>query len=188
MLIDESVVVIRDHQRLPFWQDADTGTLQEQQLAVRLDIDEANRRIREAVSGDANLDIPISDAKNLSNELEKIANHYGAQNSQGDELFANRARSLSQSLIAEGAPPGTYLERVSPDTALDIRQFLDRQRTEGSYSPESSVNASPQATLRNLSDGVRRDIGEGIPAIAAALEFSHTASRSYEGCGNNGSE
>ena len=157
-----------------------TGTLQEQQLAVKLDIDEANRRIREAVSGDANLDIPISDAKNLSNELEKIANHYGAQNSQGDELFANRARSLSQSLIAEGAPPGTYLERVSPDTALDIRQFLDRQRTEGSYSPESSVNASPQATLRNLSDGVRRDIGEGIPAIADALEFSHNANRAYE--------
>ena len=157
-----------------------TGTLQEQQLAVRLDIDEVNRRIREAVSQDANLDIPISDAKNLSNELEKIANHYGAQNSQGDEFFANRARSLSQSLIAEGAPPGTYLERVSPDTALDIRQFLDRQRTEGSYSPEFSVNASPQATLRNLSDGVRRDIGEGIPAIADALEFSHNANRAYE--------
>ena len=157
-----------------------TGTLQEQQLAVKLDIDEANRRIREAVSGDANLDIPISDAKNLSNELEKIANHYGAQNSQGDEIFAGNARRLSQSLIAEGAPPGTYLKRVSPDTALDIRQFLDRQRTEGSYSPESSVNASPQATLRNLSDGVRRDIGEGIPAIADALEFSHTANRAYE--------
>jgi hypothetical protein len=157
-----------------------TGTLQEQQLAVKLDIDEVNRRIREAVSQDATLDIPISDAKNLSNELEKIANHYGAQNSQGDEIFAGNARRLSQSLIAEGAPPGTYLERVSPDTALDIRQFLDRQRTEGSYSPESSVNASPQATLRNLSDGVRRDIGEGIPAISDALEFSHNANRAYE--------
>ena len=157
-----------------------TGTLQEQQLAVKLDIDEVNRRIREAVSQDATLDIPISDAKNLSNELEKIANHYGAQNSQGDEIFAGNARRLSQSLIAEGAPPGTYLERVSPDTALDIRQFLDTQRTEGSYSPESSVNASPQATLRNLSDGVRRDIGEGIPAIADALEFSHNANRAYE--------
>lgn len=157
-----------------------TGTLQEQQLAVKLDIDEANRRIREAVSQDATLDIPISDAKNLSDELEKIANHYGAQNSQGDEIFANKARALSKSLIAEGAPPGTYLERVSPDTALDIRQFLDAQRTQGSYSPEFSVNASPQATLRNLSDGVRRDISEGIPAIADTLAFSHNANRAYE--------
>ena len=156
------------------------GTLQQQQLAVKRDIDEANRRIREAVSQSETLDIPISDAKNLSDELGKIADHYGAQNSQGDAIFADRARTLSQSLMAEGAPPGTYLERVSPDTALDIRQFLDAQRTQGSYSPEFSVNASPQATLRNLSDGVRRDISEGIPAIADTLAFSHNANRAYE--------
>jgi hypothetical protein len=155
------------------------GTLQEQQLAVKLDIDEANRRIREAVSQSETLDIKISDAKNLSDELEKIADHYGAQNSEGDQIFAGRARTLSQSLIAEGAPPGTYLERVSPDTALDIRQFLDTQRTEGSYSSDS-VTASPQATLRNLSDGVRRDIRKGIPAVTDALEFSHNANRAYE--------
>ena len=156
-----------------------TGTLQEQQLAVKLDIDAVNRRIREAVSQDGHLDIPISDAKNLSDELEKIAGYYKTQNSVVDARFGSKASRLSQSLVAEGAPPGTYLERIPPDTALDIRQFLDAQRSEGSYSA-NSVNASPQATLRNLSDGVRRDIREGIPAIADALEFSHNANRAYE--------
>ena len=150
-----------------------TGNIAQQQDKVLAQVTEANKRIREAVTPpDADVrdqvrqpsirNISLSNSSDLVRRLDKMAEHFDQQDLGLAD--ASTARRLSQAIDGK--------VQVSPEDALDLKQFLDKNRSSGSYTIDPQ-NATAAKGMKDLSDSIRNDLKSQLPGIAKALDFAH---------------
>lgn len=139
-----------------------SGSIEQQQDQVKAGVDLANTRIRDAVSQENLQSINVSNVPDLVRRLDNMAAHFDEQDmGSGD---ASTARRLSNAIAGR--------HQITPEDALDLKQFLDKNRSSGSYTT-APANATAAAGMKKLSDSIRGDLKRQIPGVAKALDYAH---------------
>ena len=139
-----------------------SGSIEQQQDQVKAGVDLANTRIRDAVSQENLQSINVSNVPDLVRRLDNMAAHFDGQDmGSGD---AATARRLSDAIAGR--------RQITPENALDLKQFLDKNRSSGSYTT-APANATAAAGMKKLSDSIRGDLKRQLPGVAKALDYAH---------------
>ena len=139
-----------------------SGSIKQQQDQVKAGVDLANTRIRDAVSQENLQSINVSNVPDLVRRLDNMAAHFDGQDmGSGD---AATARRLSDAIAGR--------RQITPENALDLKQFLDKNRSSGSYTT-APANATAAAGMKKLSDSIRGDLKRQLPGVAKALDYAH---------------
>jgi len=139
-----------------------SGSIEQQQDQVKTGVDLANTRIRDAVSQSNLQSISVSNGPDLVRRLDNMAAHFDEQDmGSGD---ASTARRLSNAIAGR--------HQITPEDALDLKQFLDKNRSSGSYTT-APANATAAAGMKKLSDSIRGDLKRQLPGVAKALDYAH---------------
>lgn len=139
-----------------------SGSIEQQQDQVKAGVDLANTRIRDAVSQENLQSINVSNVPDLVRRLDNMAAHFDEQDmGSGD---ASTARRLSNAIAGR--------RQITPEDALDLKQFLDKNRSSGSYTT-APANATAAAGMKKLSDSIRGDLKRQLPGVAKALDYAH---------------
>ena len=139
-----------------------TGNIKQQQDQVLSQVNTANANVRTAVSASGVKDINLSNSPDLVRRLDKMADHFDQQDLGATD--AGTARRLATAVRGKVT--------ISPEDALDLKQFLDKNRSSGSYTVDPQ-NATAAKGMKDLSDSIRNDLKSQLPGIAKALDFAH---------------
>ena len=139
-----------------------TGNIKQQQDQVLSQVNTANTNVRTAVSASGVKDINLSNSPDLVRRLDKMAYHFDQQDLGATD--AGTARRLATAVRGKVT--------ISPEDALDLKQFLDKNRSSGSYTVDPK-NATAAKGMKDLSDSIRNDLKSQLPGIAKALDFAH---------------
>ena len=139
-----------------------TGNIAQQQDQVLSQVNTANTNVRTAVSASGVKDINLSNSPDLVRRLDKMADHFDQQDLGATD--AGTARRLAAAVRGKVT--------ISPEDALDLKQFLDKNRSSGSYTVDPQ-NATAAKGIKDLSDSIRNDLKSQLPSIAKALDFAH---------------
>lgn len=139
-----------------------TGNIAEQQDQVLSQVNTANANVRMAVSASDVKNINLSNSADLVRRLDKMADHFDQQDLGATD--AGTARRLATAVRGKAT--------ISPEDALDLKQFLDKNRSSGSYTVDPQ-NATAAKGMKDLSDSIRNDLKSQLPGIAKALDFAH---------------
>ena len=137
-----------------------TGSITQQQDRALSDLTEANSRIDSMLSEPNLTAIPLSDSKNLANQLRSLAGYF--KGSQDLDDMARTAQRFAAQVDGQVA--------VQPKLAHEVKKFLDAARNQSSFKNDPS-QLSSQAALVDLSNSVRSDLKTALPPIADLLDF-----------------
>jgi len=139
-----------------------SGSIEQQQDQVKAGVDLANTRIRDAVSQENLQSINVSNVPDLVRRLDNMAAHFDGQDMGSRD--ASTARRLSDAIAGR--------RQITPENALDLKQFLDQNRSRSSYTTDPA-NATAAAGMKKLSDSIRGDLKRQLPGVAKALDYAH---------------
>lgn len=139
-----------------------SGSIEQQQDQVKAGVDLANTRIRDAVSQKNLQSINVSNVPDLVRRLDNMAAHFDGQDMGSKD--AATARRLSDAITGK--------RQITPENALDLKQFLDQNRSRSSYTTDPA-NATAAAGMKKLSDSIRGDLKRQLPGVAKALDYAH---------------
>jgi len=139
-----------------------SGSIEQQQDQVKAGVDLANTRIRDAVSQENLQSINVSNVPDLVRRLDNMAAHFDGQDMGSRD--AATARRLSDAIAGR--------RQITPENALDLKQFLDQNRSRSSYTTDPA-NATAAAGMKKLSDSIRGDLKRQLPGVAKALDYAH---------------
>jgi len=131
-----------------------TGNIAQQQDQVLSQVNTANTNVRTAVSASGVKDINLSNSPDLVRRLDKMADHFDQQDLGATD--AGTARRLAAAVRGKVT--------ISPEDALDLKQFLDKNRSSGSYTVDPQ-NATAAKGMKDLSDSIRNDLKSQLPSI-----------------------
>ena len=137
-----------------------TGSITQQQDRALSDLTEANSHIDSMLSEPNLTAIPLSDSKNLANQLRSLAGYF--KGSQDLDQMARTAQRFANQVDGQVA--------VEPQLAHEVKKFLDAARNQSSFKNDPS-QLSSQAALVDLSNSVRSDLKTALPQIADLLDF-----------------
>ena len=137
-----------------------TGSIKQQQDLALADLAEANSRIDSMLSEPNLTAIPLSDSKNLANQLRSLAGYFKGSKELDD--MALTAQRFAEQVDGQVA--------VHPRLAHEVKKFLDAARKQSSFKKDPS-QLSSQAALVDLSNSVRSDLKTALPQIADLLDF-----------------